>query len=355
MIYKTSFIDSFSLMLPANSVSYPDSFNEKLLYVNSVSGEIEKEVNKNQEVFLRGSSVFVKKFELFGNTYLRFFISRKMLPAKFYLNRSNNDNFDLLSFGVEFYKAAGYNLPDVEFILKNGFINDIDFTIDFLEDSEMFDFRMSAYKKRNPAGRVFFSTPRKYTEYKKRIGIQWGMREKSNITAPFVKFYSKHLELLDRSTDFFHFLVMEGVGVDPKLRRIEGTVTNKKHLESVFKSVLKLEYSGNRDIMMLTEKQIRDICFALLDRHLSDAKIYDREETHKMPVTPTDFVLGMMASKLIVSGYSLNQIVNFLPVENYSPTAKTRLKNRIKKGFEYYNYLHSIDSLRVTQSDAFTV
>lgn len=335
-------------------VQVPADRHDLIHHVSASSGEILDSKLKPEEYEENGSKSFVRSFTHMGQYRYIFFISRKQLHPKFYLNRiKEDDGLHLFYAGLEFYRKQGYEFPSLRNIWESGWINDIDFAFDFLENNASFDNRIKKYKELNSHGRTFFTSPNKYTTQKLRIGIQYGNRNVATFTDPFIKFYSKYWELIDRSKEYHQYLTFNGIAVSPYHRRLEGTIKNKAHLENVFKIVFKKPVPDNKTLLLLPERDIRDICIHLAERHLNYVKTVHIREV-KDELSPTDYVLGLMARKLVEdAGYSLRNIVNFLPVEQYSATAKSRLKQRIINGFVFHQEALDILDLRVSSSDAF--
>jgi len=65
----------------------------------------------------------------------------------------------------------------------------------------------------------------------KNCGIQWSKREVSSHSYPYIKAYAKDIELLYNSSEFFKTYIKS---VPEGLTRIEGTVKNRKHFNSLY-------------------------------------------------------------------------------------------------------------------------
>lgn len=360
MEIKNAFIDTFCFSLPSEMVSVPEDLQGKILELDDQTGEILKEKRKTGEYYKNGARVYVRQYSLVGKNRIVFFASRKLLKPIYYLNRYDNivtDTEYLLFATLEFYRKSGFDFPDLQMIKKNIHINDVDFTVDFVESSYYFNGRLDWFNIQNPNGRLFYETYQdNFLKKRVKVGLEYARRNEAKITTPYVKFYSKHLELTnEKNKDFYFYLLENKVFIHPDLRRIECTGKNKLHLDSIFKIVLKEQCFTVQKFLKLQEFEIKKIVHHLVSRHLDLSSAPVLKQKTKSEVTPLDFVLGEMSFLLLKQGYTVKNLTELIENGNYSANAKSRISRKIKDGILRKQKSERIQNLKITPLDAFLI
>lgn len=351
------FIDSFTVYTPIKSYRYVNSdLLEKCIVVRESTMEVVDEeirlpiyVNTVDGIKFRVSVV-----SLFGEEFTRITFTSKMLKEKYFegLNWYNfNAVFDFVMRKID----CEINWFD---FIQDSKITDVDFAVDFIKTDE--DFQNAVIKNFGnvPTARRYYAGGENYTDKRRFVGLQIVNRKDASIGNPFVKFYTKLDELETRSNEFYKYLLSKNIRVLSEHRRLEVTAKNRKHLESIFRSVglchSKISVSG---ILLLSRTAISDIIFCVLSRyrdHFDDADTIEGVTLSKL--TPSAFMMGAMCSKLLDEGYRLREIVSFMEERpNTSSNAKSRIKHRIIDSVRKYRHAFNLSELVVTANDAYLV
>lgn len=363
MEIKNAFIDTFCFSLPAEMVTIPPDLEGKIIELDDQTGEILKEKRKSGEYYHNGARVYVRQYTLVGKNRIVFFASRKLMPAVYYLQRYNDetsiisDSEYLLLSSIEFYKKSGFDFPDLQTLKDNIHINDVDFTVDFIETSYFFNGRLDWFNIQNPTGRLFYETyEHNFLKKKVKVGLEFARRKEAKITTPYVKFYSKHLELTnEKNKDFYFHLLDNKVLIHPDLRRIECTGKNRLHLDSIFKIALKEEKFTVRKFLKLEEFEIKKVVHHLASRHLDLSATPTIKQKSKSETTPLDFVLGEMSYHLLKQGFTVKNLTELIENGNFSANAKSRISRKIKDGILRKQKSERIQNLKITPLDAFLI
>ena len=89
-------------------------------------------------------------------------------------------------------------------------------------------------------------------------GIQWSTRERATNSNPFVKLYSKDFDLV-KDKRAAEFSIEFGFSSIPPTMRLEGTIKNKRHFESLSKEKLETESFSLSSLLTLKNGQDRDL------------------------------------------------------------------------------------------------
>jgi len=228
-IYNTWSIDSLKIRIPLRKVKIEDdSLNEMIARVSLSSGEV-LETRENTKVArdergIKTTFIIEQRATKFDTIpYLVILINAKQLGSR-YFEGITKGNFILvfeyiLSLGVVWFDPNA--LLDAE-------CTDIDIKKDF----EAFDVYMKEALKKmydNTTPSADFDKGAKLFWKKDNKGLQFNKRETTKtLTAPFVKIYSKTLDLFSKSNIFALAYLDE---IPENLWRLEYTIKNKRHLE----------------------------------------------------------------------------------------------------------------------------
>ena len=140
---------------------------------------------------------------------------------------------------------------------------------------------------------------------KDNIGLQFGTRDKSTYTNPYIKIYHKYLELTTKSKQFAEMYLNDAIDIPSDLFRVEYTLRDKKHYK---------RYGlGSRLIDML---QIPNHKKELIASHMFsyqfDSGIYKTNEPRKKPTLKKEFLdMGIKTSSDMLVYLLLQSIKNY--------------------------------------------
>lgn len=231
-------IDSFSLLIPEELfVKIP---MELSIPIHIIQNDVLLDEKKPYFQYnYKGVKLKVsyKVIPLKENRFLEFVITSKMIFGK-YFEGLNENNINTALINIE---ALGFVLmPNVN-IYEHCYIYDLDICIDF--EMSHFEFSQFCYKFKeltNENQRVKIYEKRKFekdNDLGKQVEtIQINTRRISENQYPFLKIYSKSLELLTSSLEFTqNYLKIDEIRRNPYTRRLEVTIKNKKMLDSLIK------------------------------------------------------------------------------------------------------------------------
>jgi len=322
-------IDSLKIRIPLNRVQILDEgIREVVANVSTRTGEVlqEKENTRSSrdEHGIKTEFSIEKRATQFETVqYLIILVNAKQLKERYFEGIKGKNIAQLHSYLV--------GLGVVQFSLKEflrGECTDIDFRKDFTakedEMKEAFDFMHG-----NSKASTDYDKGSKLFWKKDNKGLQFNKRNTTKVrTAPFLKIYSKTLDLLHKSNVFAlsHFDT-----IPQDLWRLEFTIKNKKHLDSFG--------HGNSlsELISLTADQIETMSTKSLKAVLNQ-KTRELKETDGIP--PKDV-------------YEVNGLIWLLDNGNQWHTIKHRLlgslkgSNRSKKLKRmdelYENYIRPIE------------
>ena len=268
-------IDSLKIRIPLNRVAVLDeSIREIVARVSTRTGEVlEEQQNRKSSRDEHGIKTEFSieqratKFETV--TYLVILVNAKQLKERYFEGITTNTVADLHGYLMK--------LEVVKFSLKEflkGECTDIDFRKDIeARDDVMKEALNHLHQNAKPS--TDYDKGSKLFWQKDNKGLQFNKRATTKIkTAPFLKIYSKSLDLLHKSNIFAlaHFDT-----IPPNLWRLEFTIKNKKHLASF--------NHGNTfaDVLSLSTEQIEEMCTSSLKAILNGGKRTEPKETDGIP------------------------------------------------------------------------
>ena len=322
-------IDSLKLRMPLNRVKVLDEhIREIIANVSTRTGEVleEKENTRSSrdEQGIKTEFSIEKRATQFETVeYLIILVNAKQLKQRYFEGIKAMNVAHLHSYLV--------GLGVVQFSLKEFLkaeCTDIDFRKDFTAKEE----------DMKEAFNVMHGNAKASTDYDKgsklfwkkdNKGLQFNKRNTTKIrTAPFLKIYSKTLDLLHKSNVFAlsHFDI-----IPQDLWRLEFTIKNKKHLDSFG--------HGNSlsELISLTAEQINAMSTASLKAVLNQ-KTRELKETEGIP--PKDVYEVNSLIMLLDSGHQWHTIKMKLLG---SLTASNRSKKLKRMEELYENYIRPIE------------
>lgn len=356
-------IDSMTVLTPIDSFDYvPDDFYDQIIQLNESTGEVLSSSVKPIYAETRGVKTRAFILSLFGVDNLAITVNAKMLSLT-----DCNDNiysmFPAINIGnIRYLHSLLQNTfkLQIEFErwLNESTVNDCDFKADFRANDHNFEDFLKSFS-RCPSIKYYYSKNKKRdVREKKRInGAQFVNRNDASIRNPFVKFYSKYDELVERSPEYLDAFLPNWN--DFTYRRAEVTVRNSKHWKSLDdKYIINFSRATLYDVIKLSPFECLEIIKHLISRHSNDL-IQEIIQTAKpiKKITPSMFLLSSTVHALLEQGYTFNNILAFMdgfPTDSDTKTvAKSRMKSRLVDALAFLDKKRKIDNLRVTAKDAF--
>lgn len=339
-------IDSLNVLTPAD-LFLVNPFVDFAVTISEESGEI---IDRKARSFMydeQGIKIRAGQVSLFGKDYVSIGFNSKMLQRQ-YFEGLHVGNFRK---AFDFAKNAFSFDIDYYIFIQNSICYDVDFKFDFISGSVDFsDFCVS--HKGLPTVRLFRGSASNPFDKGVYTGVQFVNRADANLSKPFVKIYSKAIELDNRSTLFRgNFLPY----VDGNLRRFECTIRNRAHFAK-FGIVNNLE-----SLLLLNPSFILSICQSAYLAHVGDkiARNTTNSEAHAFSLNDwcLCYLLGVALSKDGASMETiLNEVLDSFP--SITPPSKSRKKKAITKQFKHFlelQRLFDLENFRVTPKDAFFI
>ena len=270
--YNTWSIDSLKIRIPLAKVKILDKgIDEIVLRVSESSGEVlesiqNTKVSRDERGIKTVFSIEQRATEYKTIQYLIILVNAKQLQGQ-YFEGITQSNFIYLFEYLMSLKAVSFTPHE----LLEAECTDIDIKKDFeAKESDMKEVLIEMKKNATPS--IDYDKGSKRWWEKDNKGLQFNKRNTTKFrTAPFLKIYSKSLDLKTKSNLFavscLNMPVYEAI---PKnLWRLEYTIKNKKHLElngidNTFSALLKLSQSKMEAICQTSlkavlEQRVRDI------------------------------------------------------------------------------------------------
>lgn len=317
-------IDSFSLAIPENCFFEPI---EKILPTKIVliDGEIKEETYGSLDFDYKGikTSLSVWVHPILGR-FIKTVVTTKHLKQN-YFDGLNSSNIHM------FFRFLNDNniFLDVNKALQNSIVSDIDIAFNLYRSRNKWAESLSSFRD-YPTIRLFRKT---FNNLEKNvlIGAQFVNRRDASITNPFVKFYDKFEELTNNSAEFTkNFLSRFQIA---NLKRIECTIKNSAHIESVSKFLPHIGLSNKLiDILNISQIELSEIFKHLVNKHLS--KVESLGSKKSLNGTPQRQLIAVLIYELHRNNYySLEDIYKLVNTLNFgrSNKASSRLKATIRE------------------------
>jgi len=272
-------VDSLKIRIPLNRVKVLDSsIGDTVARVSMTTGNILEEApttkaSRDERGIKTVFSIEQRATRHVPIQYLIILINAKQLGARYFEGITASNVADLHGYLMSL-EVVVFSLKE----LLKGECTDIDFRKDFTAGEEEMKEALN-HMHQNTQASTDFDKGSKLFWQKENKGLQFNKRNTTKVrTAPFLKVYSKSLDLLHKSNVFAlaHFDT-----IPQNLWRLEFTVKNKKHLASFD--------VGNTlsDVLSLTPSDIETMSKRSLKAVLQPRKL-DPQTKDERTITPKD-------------------------------------------------------------------
>lgn len=319
-------IDSMTVLTPIDCFDWisPD-FMARLITVDDSTGEEVSSAPKPVIFEQDGIKFRVMKTSVFGKEYISFTYTAKMLGER-YLTAINLTTF----YDIFHHWTKQFFAIDLSVYFDNSIVNDCDFKVDFVVGDDDFHDYLCNYRGIS-GSKVFYGQSLTILDKKHIIGIQLVNRRDASITAPFIKFYSKEFEMDGRSSVFRNAFLLSANLRD--LRRMEGTVRNLEHFESLkcLPPTGEVKRNSLRSVLQYAPFAY-DICCELLSRHLTTySKPVGKKLRNESGITPAKYYIFKLMYTLIKdNSYTLENVLCLMDDNpEQSDTSRSRLRSSV--------------------------
>lgn len=205
--YNKYFIDSGKFFIDSDafiSVNIPQNFT----LIDSDSGEVLNDFKRSSlEIPYGNHKIYIatvkRQLKQMSIDKILIYFPAKISGADYFQGIQKHNIIDVLNF----IKLKGYlNFDDVNEIYKKIFVKDLDIKCDFfIPDGSKIELK----EYNNNLKEKFNGTPENihlFDSQKQGFGISTYKRETGTITKPFIKFYDKRTEMVDKNKEFFKTL-----------------------------------------------------------------------------------------------------------------------------------------------------
>lgn len=351
-------IDSFTVWIKLDIFTY---YNENLIRrvveVYEKTGEILQEHDR-KPIFVVDDGVKYRaciKTPFGQKPVMELTINSRMLKEKYYINGQiqtiTKHNFYRIF--KDLSATIGFECDYFDF-LEHSIVFDVDLCRDFHANNLVFESLCRSIAS-HPFGKSFYiKLDGNYLEKASVFtGAQFGKRDQSKLSKPFLKYYTKYWEYIHRSSEFHQKYCP--MFVDEHYRRFEGQVKNLAHWRSIARNgVLPLDFADGSitiaKILSLSSKQIKETLDVMLEKYQDIQHIAVNGVSTKSPAT--DYLLMRMTYLLMKEGFTLEQCLDEL--NNWSDNqttvivSKSRLRLRLKRA---YKLNFTLKNLIITDDD----
>ena len=336
-------VDSFRIKIPYHECKIlSHELDQLYLTINSNTSEIINERLNNRinvgtdymklwiQVRSYNALVQTKHKGTYSNLpqkYIVVTVHSKLLRSK-YLDRITLKNIHLVYDAIMDYKVFYCTLKT----FLNSDVLDIDFcrNVQINNWSECKSYILEHLRRTRELNRGCYEF-----KSKDNIGLQFGTRDKSTYSNPYIKIYHKYLELTTKSKQFSEMYLNNAIDIATDLFRVEYTLRDKKHYK---------RYNlGSRLIDML---QIPNHKKELIASHMFsfqfDSGIYKINEPRKKPKlkkeyldmnikTSSDMLVYLLLQSIKNYGdmhYNLELLFDELDSAQFPRSTRKRLQNR---------------------------
>ena len=339
-----SSIDSFKLRLQVSKLEgYDNSLNDYFETINQTTGEVSDTFKKQSKKYeLNHYSYYVSynpNTRVSLNDYvdtITILLNAKQLKERYFEGITNK------TLPIIYKEIIKLGIIDCTY---SAFVNGQATDIDFKKDWRL---EMDEYKEVIKACEIMTKESSNRDKgcrtHKKKdnYGIEWSVRTTSKyLTNPFLKIYSKDLELMtptDKGGALdFNNEYLQAFNIS-NLKRIETTVKNKKHFESIN---LGVKTNSLKEILNLSQESMNKILGISVNAHLS-SRIKARTFTDKTNMTPQKrLLLNSILGYTTELNWSITKVESLLLNGIENKVSKSRTKKLIN---ELYNdYISNTD------------
>lgn len=314
-------IDSLKVRIPIEKVEVLDEsiFGDKIV-VDANSGMIESEFKQKRHVHSYDgiTTSFGVETQITANQktkdYLVILFNSKLLHEKYF------DGIDSENIETIFYRIMSLKKVKIDYdVFLSGECTDVDYKWDMLNDD--FDRAIKTLHQFAKTSKNIGIGCNAFTQQKNK-GIEFGKRNTATPNRPFLKFYHKGLELLNKSSRFYSKYIVEDV--TNKVRG-ELTIKNKKGFRryDVSDTTLKAIVRLSQDTLQMIAK---DVIRIHLEPRMTPVKT-------PSDMTPSDIALYNCISIIMSQGLSYNTTRESM-VQNMKTVAKSRFRARLDSIYE---------------------
>jgi uncharacterized protein (DUF4415 family) len=327
-------IDSLKLRIPINEIKILDSSildSKRKLVINNDTGEIiSEDVIKSLSTEInfphykiKVAIVSIWNFSKKSNfEFLEIYLHSKILQTNYFNGITSKD---IQAIYKRLMKRKVFHCTYESFM--NGAVNDIDIKLDIETNTDVF--KSLCKELKNQA--TEFNTLGQGAKLYSNGNLTFNRRESSTISKPFVKFYDKGIEAIDKNKEFFtEYINLDLTAINVK--RIE--VTCKK--SSDIKSYFELENSNLKSILDIKQESLKNYLRFAINQNLKKG-IKIAESSEKQNSNLDTFIHLHFVNSITNQGQTYQSTLN--EVLNHFTTDKVN-KARIKKRCEnwYINY-----------------
>ena len=266
-------VDSLKVRIPIDKVQVVDEnlFGAKYI-VDVVTGEIEDIFNKNRYTLKSNgitTSYGIEK-QVDANQkvreYLVILFNSKLLKGR-YFDGVTLTNLEVVYGEIISQKVVRFDYND--FLESSA--TDVDYKLDLIEKN--FDGRLKALSLFAIPSKRIGRGINKFDEQTSQ-GIEFGKRKTATESYPYLKFYNKTLELLNKSSEFYtKFIKPQDID---NLVRGEATVKNRKQFKKYG-----IQDTSLKSIVSLSQDKLNEILQSIISVHL-DKRIVTKSSSSDM-------------------------------------------------------------------------
>ena len=334
-------VDSFRIRIPFELVTVINpSLYSHWIEVNSDTGETRPSF-KSRAYHIKESGISTR-YEIktqvtrdqSNKTFLVIGVNSKQLASIKYLEGITLDNLGLVYEYLIAQQIASFTYDS--FI--NGECTDVDFKKDFICDdlnaliNKLAKMTISSTKA--DEGCRTFTT----TNYSGKTGIQWSNRKATSFAkAPFLKVYSKEIDLKTQSKEFRDKYMSEARIKD--LTRVEYTIKNKKHFRSYG-----INQTDLNSILSLSQDKLQEMLQSTLNKH-TNKPIRSHTTVDDDKINTRDQKMINVLNLVIDYKIGVNEFTTHY-VEGLSTKEKSRAKQQIDEVWvKYFSKLDHVKEL----------
>lgn len=336
-------IDSLKLRIPISLLnSYDKALNDEHGKINVTTGEISSNFKKEAKQYhCNGYSFYASIINLrhTGKDFeecIVLLLNSKQLESRYF------EGLTLINITVIHQKVLSLGILDCSL---DTFLRGIPTDIDFKKDYEL---KLDEYKEVINACSIMTKSSSQVDKGKQvfngksNMGIQWSKRETSKYIAnPFTKIYHKGLEFStpkdDKGSKEFKDLYLNHIDTSNVIR-IEPTVKNKKHLESL---KLGLKYFTLFDLLSMSVKQNDWVITSAINKHLGNRTktIAFKDKFELKPQHQLELNSLLLCTSQL--NWSLTRSIEYLSNNINTKDTRSRLKKRLTN--LYNDYINETD------------
>lgn len=333
-------VDSLKLRLPLSKVDFAGKrFGYELIEVNSLTGEFVGTNDIRSDKFDRDGvitpySIRSKAYtdKDFRQDVVLVGLTSKLLGSDYF----NGISSDTLPQVYDSLMSQGVIQCDYD-VFCSGDVLDCDIKQDFKATSDEFKAVRHVFKS---SAKVSARADRGYLEFNRKDnkGIQFGKRERSSPSFPYLKLYDKSAELVNREHSA-EFVKAHGISVPSGLVRIEMTISNRKHFRKY----------GVKDTRISSVASLSQDVYSSMFVDSFKTYLNMRDAVVRMPndLSPTDEVLvKWMIDLLDNTDYSVDDLIDYTIRDLECKVQRSRMKSRLWALYESYIAVSSSERLK---------